>query len=161
VLKIINYVIISLTLVLLFGCTSTLQRTKNLARGKPLSELAEITVIRSSSWLGGANPFGIRDNDTAIGVLGPGGELTWFRPAGYMALEALNSNITPTHVLIVRVEAGKKYSFKTNFKVGGVVTLDPVDETIIVYELVADSINKSVNYVQWKHKLEQLTTESK
>lgn len=105
---------------------------------------ATITVKRSGGMLGGASTAGIQDGSTRIGILGPGGQLTWHRDPGYVALVTLSECVSPTHVLIFRAEAGKTYTVGLEFVTGG------------GHRFTSESFGRDVIVGEWKSKDVQL-----
>jgi hypothetical protein len=105
---------------------------------------ATITVKRSGSILGGASTAGIQDGSTRIGILGPGGQLTWHRDPGYVALVTLSECVSPSHVLIFHAEADKTYTVNLEFVTGG------------GHRFVPEGFAKDIIVGEWKSKDVQL-----
>jgi hypothetical protein len=71
------------------GCASTRQYALPEQEKAPSARaIATIEVFRPSQFVGGAVGIRIEDGEKEIGRLGPGGVLSWQRPAGYMELRA-------------------------------------------------------------------------
>lgn len=154
-LKILFLFILLLTF---YGCTGTAKFDNSFTQNQASLDKATIKVIRSGSWVGGAVPAGVQDGTTKIGVLGPGGELKWYRDPGYVAVIASRAGNEPTHVVIFLAEAGKTYSLATEIHYAGRFTLEPKNfpKELIVYELKSESADIPLPDV-WKIELSKLS----
>jgi hypothetical protein len=143
----------------LSACCSTAKFNNTLTRNELTPQNAIIKVNRSSTWVGGAIPIGIQDALTNIGELGPGGELTWSRSPGYLALVTSIASINTTHVIIFFAEAGKTYSFEMEMFAGGRSKLHPINvsKDKIVYEFFSESYKEPIPDELWKTKFEKLS----
>lgn len=152
--------IIVLTTIMVSGCTSTMKFNNNLTKSVPSPHTASIKVSRSSSWLAGAHVIGIQDSTIKIGELGPGGELSWNREAGYVAIITSFGSYTPTHVLIFPVEAGKSYELKTEIHSGVRCSSNPVNfpQNSVVFEKLVESRDTPLND-SWKTELARLNSQ--
>ena len=139
------------------GCASTMKFNNNLTKATSSPNAATIKVSRSSSWAAGAPVFGIQDGTTKIGELGPGGELTWYREPGYVAIITSLGSYSPSHVIIFPVEAGKTYELSTHMHFGRLMSSAPdnFSKNIIVYEKMAESEDTPLNN-SWADELAKL-----
>ena len=157
----INYfcklIIVVSAVFLVSGCANTMKFNNNLTKATSSPNTATIKVSRSSSWLAGAHVFGIQDGTTKIGELGPGGELTWYREPGYVAIITSFGSYTPTHVIIFPVEASKKYELSTHQHLGRRMSSAPdnFSKDIIVYERMEESGDTPLNN-SWIEELAKL-----
>ena len=140
-----------------FGCASTVKYNNSLTKNAISQNNATIKVSRSSSYIGGAIACGISDGTTKIGELGPGGELVWSRPPGYIALITGRYSFSPTHVIIFPVKAGKTYELSTSVIWGARFSSAPdnFSKDIIVYEMLAESSSDEIPDT-WKSELKKL-----
>jgi hypothetical protein len=133
--------------------------------GKPVLEEAVIKVSRSSSLAWHNLSICILDANTPIGILGAnGGELEWRHPPGYVAI--ITSFVLPsykdipTNAVIVRVEAGKTYSFHIDqlMYVRAALKPDTPSETPILYETTSEPNWPTQKPItdEWKSKLVEL-----
>lgn len=98
--------------ILLVGCN--VQTSQSIPRPATFSvapDKARINVFRPKIFYGSGCSIKIQDNGNAIGYIGPGGRLTWDRPAGEMRLDARvviwNSAFEP---LLLSVKEGGVYN---------------------------------------------------
>ena len=156
--KTVKFIFLFALLFAFYGCAGTMKFNNSLTQNQASPDKATITVIRPNSSIGGAIPAGIQDGIINIGTLGSGGELTWHREPGYVAVIASSALNRPTHVVIFNAEAGKTYSLTTKIYWGAYFTIEPANfsKDLIVYELKSESPDRPIPDV-WKIELSRLS----
>lgn len=175
----ILYIIICLIIVILSGCqgTATVKFNSSLTRDSNCTGKATISINRELKHRNYGVSAIINDSDIIIGEIGPGGNLSWCRPPGYIALLSsptipvsrhhLSYWSKPTHLIIFPVEAGKTYSLSTDFQtnLGSIFALvepDNFPKDTIKYEAFAEKARFStegyapISDTVWKEELNKL-----
>jgi len=95
---------------LLSGCATPMQYVPsidyNVNKGNCPTDKACIYVFRPASYFGGALHFEISDNNSVIGMTGPGSYLAWQREPGQVNLQSKAEN---TDNYNFTAEAGQNY----------------------------------------------------
>ena len=86
----VRMVMLLFLLVLCFGCATPMQYVPsidyNVSKGNCPSDKTCIYVLRPATYFGAALHFEISDNNTVIGMTGPGSYLSWQREPGQVNL---------------------------------------------------------------------------
>ena len=143
---------------ILCSCAPTIKFNNSYTRNEISQDYVTINVHRICGSKAGAFAIGIQDGNKNIGEIGPDGELTWRRPAGYVALIASTQGIYLTHAIIFRAEAGKTYSFSAELAWSNVcayIYADNPSDTSIIYKEETSNFRKEISD-KWKSELVRL-----